>query len=76
MPAVGVGRALGGVGDVAERVAAPHEPFDDGEQRRLAEPRREGEMLVVGQRLVAEEQHTVAEQGAVDRGDVGVRRRA
>ena len=33
-------------------------------------------MLVVGQRLVAEEQHAVAEQGAMDGVDVGVRRRA
>jgi hypothetical protein len=33
-------------------------------------------MLVVGQRLVAEEQHAVAEQGAMNGVEVGVRRRA
>ena len=76
MPTVGIGRALRGVGDVAERVAGPDEPLDEGEQRRLAEVLRECEMLLVVERLVAEEQHAMAEQRAVDRPDVGVRWRA
>ena len=42
--------------------------------KRAGSPKQrcQGEVLVVGERLVAEEQHAVAEQRAVDRSDVGV----
>jgi hypothetical protein len=57
-------------------VAAAAEPLDDGEERGLAEATGQRQVLVIVERLVAEEQHAVTEQRAVDLADVGVGWRA